>query len=121
MRNLYGFDLTIVSGCLRDVAMLTSHIPETFKSKVTCQLSESCFGLHCCIDFAFVIPAFENVIQKNVPFYFKFDPCTYVFEVGFGGFHHKENLISYNYGKILQQQKCQCQLIFNVHIQRKLL
>ncbi|XP_041378093.1 uncharacterized protein LOC121390363 [Gigantopelta aegis] len=84
--------------CPWDVTKVTQYIPEKFKDKVTCVLPENCFGLHCCIDFAFTIPVFKNVIEKNIPFFLKFNPCEIEVEVGFGGFNHKEKLISYNYG-----------------------
>ncbi|XP_048258680.1 uncharacterized protein LOC125384202 [Haliotis rufescens] len=73
-------------------------LPASFRDNVNCKLPDNCFGVECCVDFFFDIPLFETPLVKHVPFFLKFEPCNFTVEVGFGSYYHKERLLTYNWG-----------------------
>ena len=79
-----------------------SYLPAAVKHMVKCEMPQNCFGLDCCIDLKFKLPAAlgGREISYNIPFWFKMSPCDFSIDVGFGTWTYKTVLFSYAWGKI---------------------
>ncbi|KAJ8320503.1 hypothetical protein KUTeg_002090 [Tegillarca granosa] len=80
--------------CLKDQKKF---LPDKVKPMVRCELPDNCFGLQCCLDIKFKIPFGDAEIQKNIPFWFKFSPCTLHIDVGFGTYRFETELFEYEW------------------------
>jgi len=74
-------------------------IPEFLKNFVTCNLTEDCFGLYCCVDLTFGVPLTNMEITATFPIWFQMDPCNFSIEAGIGDRIFREELLQYEWGK----------------------
>ncbi|XP_062579219.1 uncharacterized protein LOC134241150, partial [Saccostrea cucullata] len=76
------------------------NLPEELKKMVTCEQPPNCWGIDCCLQLTFNIPLGDTKITKNIPFWFKLDPCDFSLDVAFGRKTLlKTHLLEYEYGK----------------------
>ncbi|XP_076086345.1 uncharacterized protein LOC143057006 [Mytilus galloprovincialis] len=63
-------------------------------------MPENCFGLDCCIDVKFQLPAAlgGKVLAYSVRFWFKMSPCDFTIDVGIGTWTYKKTLFEYTWG-----------------------
>ncbi|XP_062593831.1 uncharacterized protein LOC134255325, partial [Saccostrea cucullata] len=76
------------------------NLPEQLKEMVTCEQPPNCWGIDCCLQLTFNIPLGDTKITKNIPFWFKLDPCDFSLDIGFGNkMLLKTHILEYEYGK----------------------
>ena len=66
---------------------------------VNCELPPNCWGIDCCLDLTFTIPLGDIKITRNIPFWFKLDPCDFFIDIGIGTFTLlRTKFLTYEYG-----------------------
>ena len=76
------------------------NLPPAVREMVTCEQPPNCWGIHCCLQLTFNIPLGDTQITRNIPFWFKLDPCDFSLDVGFGKKTLlKTRLLEYEFGE----------------------
>lgn len=76
------------------------YLPADIRHMVKCVQPPNCWGIDCSLDLTFTIPLGNIRITKNIPFWFKIDPCDFAIDIGFGTRTLlKTRLLQYEFGK----------------------
>ncbi|XP_064646638.1 uncharacterized protein LOC135499666 isoform X2 [Lineus longissimus] len=75
-------------------------LPQSVRNKLTCRLSDNCFGAGCCLHLPFKLPFVTETIHKYLDVSFEFDPCEFTIETKFGPEVKKTKLGYYNWGEV---------------------
>eukprot|EP00105_Crassostrea_gigas_P038494 XP_019922642.1 PREDICTED: uncharacterized protein LOC105327901 [Crassostrea gigas] len=76
------------------------NLPVAVRDMVKCEQPANCWGIDCCLQLTFNIPLGDSTITKNIPFWFKLDPCDFFLDIGFGKKTLlKTHLLEYEFGK----------------------
>ena len=79
---------------------VVKNLPPAVREMVTCEQPPNCWGIHCCLQLTFNIPLGDTQITRNIPFWFKLDPCDFFLDVGFGKKTLlKTRLLEYEFGE----------------------
>ncbi|VDI22130.1 Hypothetical predicted protein [Mytilus galloprovincialis] len=73
------------------------YLPSNLHGMVRCNMTNDCFGLHCCLDLKFTVPFGVDIIELSVPMLFKMDSCNFEIEARFGNFKHKSSILNYDW------------------------
>ncbi|XP_063399952.1 uncharacterized protein LOC134684586 [Mytilus trossulus] len=72
------------------------YLPSNLHGIVRCNMTNDCFGLHCCLDLKFTVRV--DIIELSVPMLFKMDSCNFEVEAKFGTFKYKSSILNYDWG-----------------------
>lgn len=76
------------------------YLPADIRHMVKCVQPPNCWGIDCSLDLTFTIPLGNIRITKNIPFWFKIDPCDFGIDIGFGARTLlKTRLLQYEFGR----------------------
>ena len=75
------------------------YLPSSVRTMVQCEMTDNCFGLHCCLDLAFKLPLGDKIVTYHIPFWFKFEPCEFELDIRFGGYSHHGYILNYDWGR----------------------
>jgi hypothetical protein len=88
-----------IADCPRKFDM-RQNFTESLKRIITCEQPPNCWGIDCCLQLTFTIPLGDTEITRNIPVWFKLDPCDFSLDIGFGKKTLlKTHLLEYEYGK----------------------
>lgn len=71
-----------------------------------CQLTESCAGVICCVDFTIDIPLSSQTKDVSFATWLEVDPCEFQVDVGIATFQFKQQMLHYEWGKQLTIRDC---------------
>lgn len=84
---------------------VSNFIPAGMEDILTCQLTENCTGVTCCVDFTFDIPLSSKTKDVSFPAYINVDPCEFSVDAGIANYKFQQQMLHYEWGKFRELSK----------------